>query len=53
MRKDTTMTVDPSRKNRMRLDDKTRAELCFLFAVIAAVYAIIVLAAHGMTQGWW
>lgn len=37
----------------MRLDDKTRAELCFVLAAVAAVYSIIVLAAHGLAQGWW
>lgn len=37
----------------MRLDDKARAELCFAFAAFAAVYSIIMLAAHGMSQGWW
>lgn len=47
------MTVDPSIKNRMRLDDKTRAELCFAFATFIGVYLIIVLAAHGIAQGWW
>lgn len=47
------MTVDPSRKNRMRLDDKARAELCFAFAAFAAVYAVIVAAACGIAEGWW
>lgn len=37
----------------MRLPDKFKADLCFAVAVPAAIYAIIVLAAHGMSQGWW
>lgn len=37
----------------MRLDDKTRAELLFLGAAITAVYLLIALAAHGISQGWW
>ena len=47
------MTVDPSRKNRMRLSDKDKADLCFAFAAFAVVYLVIVLAAHGIAQGWW
>ena len=39
--------------DRMRLDDKTRAELLFLGAAITAVYAINVVAAQGLVQGWW
>ena len=30
-----------------------RAELLFLGAAITAVYAIIVVAAQGLVQGWW
>lgn len=36
-----------------RIDDKTRAELCFALAIPMAVYLLIVLAAHGMSMGWW
>ena len=37
----------------MRLSDKDKADICFAAAVPAAIYAIFVLAAHGMSQGWW
>ena len=37
----------------MRLSDKDKTEFCFGLAASAAVYAIIVLAAHGIAQGWW
>lgn len=37
----------------MKLSDKDKADLCFAFAAFAATYLIIVLAAHGIAQGWW
>lgn len=37
----------------MRIPDKFKAELCFALAVPAGVYAIIVLAAHIASNGWW
>ncbi|WP_274542582.1 hypothetical protein [Eggerthella sinensis] len=36
-----------------RIDDKTRSELCFAFAAFVAVYAVIVIAARGVAEGWW
>ncbi|MGO5315834.1 hypothetical protein ACTQZK_01720 [Paraeggerthella sp. LCP19S3_G8] len=30
-----------------------RSDLLFAFGSFAVTYAVIVLAAHGMAQGWW
>ena len=37
----------------MRLSNKERAELCFAVVVPCAVYLLIAIAAHGISQGWW
>lgn len=37
----------------MRLDDKTKADLCIGCAAVAGCYLVIVLAAWGISQGWW
>ena len=37
----------------MRIPDKFKAELCFALAAVAIAYGAIVLAAHGVEQGWW
>lgn len=37
----------------MRLPDKFKADLCFALAAFILTYGAIVLAAHGMSQGWW
>lgn len=37
----------------MRLPDKFKADLCFAVAAFVLAYGAIVLAGHGMAQGWW
>ena len=37
----------------MRLSDKDKADICFAVAAFILTCGAIVLAAHGISQGWW
>ena len=49
----TARTNDDRLSGRRKVYNDMRDDLLFAFGSFAVTYAVIVLAAHGMAQGWW